>query len=139
EPSPLAELSIQYADYAAWQRSLLAGPAGERRLAYWKEQLRGAPSTLDLPTDRPRAPLISSRGEQRSRTLPPELGAGLIDLSRREGATLFMTLLAAFYTLLHRYTGQSDLVVGTPIANRSRAEVEDLIGLFLNTLALRAE
>ncbi len=138
EPTPLPPLTLQYADYASWQRHLLEGPAGERRLAYWRDQLRGAPSEIDLPTDRPRGARLSSRGGQRARLLPADLGLALQALSRREGVTLFMLGLAAFYTLLHRLGAQDDLVVGTPIENRSRVEIEELIGFFVNTLALRA-
>jgi amino acid adenylation domain-containing protein/non-ribosomal peptide synthase protein (TIGR01720 family) len=139
EPSPLAELPIQYLDHAAHQRRWLAGPRLERQLAYWKDALRGAPSALDLPLDHPRPAVPSPRGAQQALAFAPELATALLDLSRREGVTPFMTLLAAFYTLLHRYTGQGDLVVGTPIANRGVREVEGLIGLFVNTLVLRAD
>jgi amino acid adenylation domain-containing protein/non-ribosomal peptide synthase protein (TIGR01720 family) len=138
-PSPLPELPIQYADYAEWQRAWLDGEALGRQLAYWKKHLDGAPSSIDLPTDRPRPPVQTFRGERRFFELSPELTRGLKELSRREGATLFMTLLAAFDVLLYRYSGQSDLVVGTPILNRTRQETEGLIGFFLNTLAIRAE
>ncbi|MEO7330221.1 MAG: amino acid adenylation domain-containing protein, partial [Minicystis sp.] len=139
EASPLAALQIQYLDYAAHQRRWLAGAALDPELAYWKEALRGAPSALDLPLDHPRPAVPSSRGAQRPISLSPTLAAAVIELSRREGTTPFMTLLAAFYALLHRLTGQSDLVVGTPIANRGLRETEGLIGLFVNTLVLRAE
>ena len=135
----LPALPLQYADYAAWQRSFLAGDALDKQLAYWKRALGGAPGVLDLPTDRPRPPVPSHRGERRFFTLAPSLGEGLNALARREGVTLFMLLLAAFDVLLHRYTGQDDLVVGTPIANRTRAETESLIGFFVNTLVLRVE
>ena len=138
-PSPLAELPIQYADHAAWQRRCMAGAALEQQLAYWRGHLAGAPAALDLPADRPRPPAPSHRGDRRSVTLPAALARALTDLSRSEGTTLFMTLLAAFDVLLYRYTGQGDLVVGTPIAGRARAETEGLIGFFINTLALRAE
>jgi amino acid adenylation domain-containing protein/non-ribosomal peptide synthase protein (TIGR01720 family) len=137
-PSPLAELPIQYADYAAWQRRWFAGDVADRQLAYWTAQLAGASHVLDLPTDRPRPAVASHRGAERSFALPADLSAALRDLARREGATLFMTLLAAFDALLHRYTGQDDLLVGSPIANRARTEAEGLIGFFLNTLVLRA-
>ncbi|MFS8068849.1 MAG: condensation domain-containing protein, partial [Byssovorax sp.] len=135
----LPALPLQYADYAAWQRASLAGDALDKQLAYWKRALGGAPGVLDLPTDRPRPPVPSHRGERRFFTLAPSLGEGLNALARREGVTLFMLLLAAFDVLLHRYTGQDDLVVGTPIANRTRAETENLIGFFVNTLVLRVE
>jgi amino acid adenylation domain-containing protein/non-ribosomal peptide synthase protein (TIGR01720 family) len=138
-PSPLPELPIQYADYAAWQRGWLAGAIEERQLAYWKERLAGAPRALDLPTDRPRPPSPSHRGARVGLAVPEAVAAGLRRLSRQQGATLYMTLLAAFDVLLHRYTGQTDLVVGTPIAGRTRAETEGLIGFFINSLALRTE
>ncbi len=137
--SPLPDLPIQYADYAEWQRAWLDGEALGRQLDYWKKHLDGAPSSIDLPMDRPRPPVQTFRGERRFFELSPDLTRGLKDLARREGATLFMTLLAAFDVLLHRYSGQSDLVVGTPILNRTRQETEGLIGFFLNTLAIRAE
>ena len=128
---------IQYRDFAAWQREWLSGAELERQLSYWRESLRGAPPALELPTDRPRPPVQSYRGETLEREVGKPLADALKELSRREGATLYMTLLAAFKTLLHRYTGQEDLVVGTPIANRNRVEVEHLIGFFVNTLVLR--
>ncbi len=139
EESPLAELEIQYADFAAWQREWLTGDVLDEQLTYWKEQLKGAPPVLELPADRARPPLQSYRGAQHSFTLCEELTTALRELSRREGCTLFMTLLAAFQMLLSRYSGQEDVVVGTPIANRNRAEVEPLIGFFVNTLALRTD
>jgi amino acid adenylation domain-containing protein len=137
-PSPLPELPIQYADFAAWQRSWLEGDALAQLLGYWKTQLAGAPHTLDLPSDRPRPPLRSHRAGRASIVLPLPLASSLKALARQEGATLFMTLLAAFDVLLHRYSGQTDILVGSPIAGRSRAETEGLIGFFLNTLVLRA-
>jgi amino acid adenylation domain-containing protein/non-ribosomal peptide synthase protein (TIGR01720 family) len=138
QPSPLPELPLQYADFAAWQRDWLQGAALETQLAYWKEKLRDIP-TLDLPTDRPRPAVHRYRGANYRINLPPELSAKLQALSRAEGATLFMTLLATFQLLLSRYSGQEDLGVGTPIAGRNRAEIEDLIGFFINTLVLRAD
>src|SRR5262249_2458714 len=135
-PSPLSELPIQYADYAVWQREQLQGEALAEQLAYWKAQLADLP-TLQLPTDHPRPAGPSFRGAHRTFSPPPELAARLRELSRREGATLFMTLLAAFQVLLSRYSGQQDIVVGSPIAGRTRAEVEGLIGFFVNTLVLR--
>ncbi|MDQ3917398.1 MAG: amino acid adenylation domain-containing protein [Acidobacteriota bacterium] len=135
--SPLAELPLQYADYAQWQREWLQGETLEAELAYWREQLAGAPPMLELPTDRPRPPLQTYRGEKQTLLLSEGLTAALRELSRREGCTLFMTLLAAFKLLLYRHTGQEDIVVGSPIAGRTRAEIEDLIGFFLNTLVLR--
>jgi amino acid adenylation domain-containing protein len=139
EPSPLAELPVQYADYAAWQREHLEGEVLERQLSYWKEQLAGAPALLELPTDRPRPAVQSHRGGQCGRALAPEPSRLLREMARGEGATLYMVLLAAFQALLGRYAGQEDVVVGSPIAGRGRAEVEGLIGFFLNTLALRGD
>jgi amino acid adenylation domain-containing protein len=138
EESPLEELPIQYADYAIWQREWLQGEVLEKQLEYWKEQLAGAPPVLELPTDRPRSAVQSSRGARCGVYLDPELKAGLKRLGQQEGATMFMTLLAAYQTLLHRYSGQAEVVVGIPVANRQRAETEGLIGFFVNTLALRA-
>jgi amino acid adenylation domain-containing protein len=137
-PSPLPELPVQYADFAAWQREWLSGENLAAQLGWWKQQLQGAPAALELPTDRPRPAVQSSRGAKCAYALPGPIAAGLGELSRREGVTLFMTLLAAFQTLLHRYSGSQDVVVGTPIANRTHAETEGLIGFFVNTLALRA-
>ncbi|MDZ4344077.1 MAG: condensation domain-containing protein, partial [Candidatus Binatia bacterium] len=139
QPSPLAELPIQYADYAVWQRQWLQGEVLEGQLSYWKKQLEGAPGVLNLPTDHPRLAVQSYRGARRSIELSKELSQGLKALSRKEGVTLFMTLLAAFQTLLYRYTRQEDVVVGSPIANRKRTEVEGLIGFFVNTLVLRTD
>ena len=138
-PSPLADLPIQVADHAVWQRSFLSGEVLDRQLSYWKEALGGAPRAIDLPTDRPRPAVQSQRGGRRSIALSAELRDALKELSQREGATLFMTLLAAYGVLLHRITGQGDIVVGTPIAGRSRAETEGLIGFFVNALAIRVE
>ena len=139
EPSPLPPLPIQYADYAVWQRRWLQGPEMEEQLSYWQEQFHGELPTLDLPTDHPRPAQPTHRGAQRAVTLPAPLVEALGELGRQHGATLFATLLAAFNALLYRYTGQDDLVVGTPIAGRRRAELEGLIGFFLNTLALRTD
>ncbi len=140
-PIPLLPpLPLQYADFAVWRRNTLQGEALAELLAWWRDELAGAPSVLDLPSDRPRAGLASeasARGGRWRMALPARLADALRRLSRREGATLFMTLLAAFQALLHRYTGREDLLVGTPIANRGRFEFENLIGLFVNTLALR--
>jgi hypothetical protein len=138
EQSPLAELAIQYADFSVWQRGWLSGELLERQLGYWREQLLGA-AVLELPTDRVRPAVQSFRGATQSLRVGPEVTAGLKELSRREGVTLFMTLLAAFQTLLYRLSGQEDIVVGTGIANRNRGEVEGLIGFFVNTLALRTD
>jgi amino acid adenylation domain-containing protein len=139
EPSPLPDLPIQYADYAAWQRQTLQGETLERELTYWREQLEGLPPALELLTDRPRPTVQSSRGAKQSIVIPKPVSDGLKELSRREGATLFTTLLAAFHTLLARYTGQEDIVVGSPIAGRTQAETEGLVGFFVNTLALRLD
>jgi hypothetical protein len=137
-PSPLAELPVQYADYAVWQREWLTDAEVSKHLAYWGPQLAGLP-VVTLPPDRPRPARRSYRGAR----LPVGVDAGLTEalraLSREEGATLFMTLLAAFALLLHRYTGQTDVVVGTDIANRTLAETERLIGFFVNQLALRVD
>ena len=132
----LPELPIQYADFAVWQREWLQGEVLERQLSYWKRQLSAVP-VLELPADRPRPAIQTFRGAAQSFTLPEALSDELKALGRREGTTLFMTLLAAFQTLLHRYTGQDDIAVGSPIAGRTRAEFEGLIGLFINTLVLR--
>ncbi|HWW77567.1 MAG TPA: condensation domain-containing protein, partial [Pyrinomonadaceae bacterium] len=137
-PSPLPELPVQYADYALWQRRWLQGEVLDAQMSYWREQLAGAPVVLELPTDRPRPSMQTHRGAQLPLMLPEKLSESVKALGRREGVTLFMTLLAAWQTLLARYSGQEDVVVGTPIANRNRAEVEPLIGFFVNTLALRA-
>ncbi len=138
-PSPLPELPIQYADFAVWQRQWLQGEVLESQLAYWQQQLNGAPTYLSLPTDRPRTAIQSLRGAYQSFTLSHQLTEALTLLSRREGVTLFMTLLAAFGTLLYRYTGQQDILIGSPIANRNHAQIEGLIGLFVNTLVLRTD
>jgi len=139
KPSPIPELPVQYADYAAWQHQWLQGEEVATKLDYWKHQLRGAPAVLELPTDRPRPAVQSYRGATCSRLIPKDLVAQLISLSHAEGVTLFMTLLAAFQTLLARYSGQEDIVVGSPIANRNRIELERVIGFFVNTLAIRTE
>jgi amino acid adenylation domain-containing protein len=137
-PSPLTDLPIQYADFGAWQREWLQGEVLESQLSYWKEQL-GDVVPLQLPSDRPRPAVQSFRGATQSIELSRELTGALKALSRKEGATLFMTLLAAFQTLLHRYSGQDDIVVGSPIAIRNRTEIEGLIGFFVNTLVLRTD
>ena len=137
QPSPLADLPIQYADYAVWQREWLKGEVLDRQLSYWKKRLEGIPGVLNLPTDHPRPAVQSFRGKRQSIELSKELTQGLKALSRKEGVTLFMTLLAALQTLLYRYSGQEDIVVGSPIANRTRSEIEGLIGFFVNTLVLR--
>ncbi|AZD29880.1 non-ribosomal peptide synthetase [Pseudomonas chlororaphis] len=137
QPSPLAPLEIQYSDYAFWQRQWQAPIEFDTQVAYWREHLAAAPTTLELPTDRPRPAIQTYRGQAIARTLDKALSGRIDSLSQRQGATPFMTLLALFNLLLNRYSGQHDIVVGTPIANRTRAEVEPLIGLFVNTLALR--
>ncbi|MDP9120334.1 MAG: amino acid adenylation domain-containing protein, partial [Acidobacteriota bacterium] len=139
QPSPLAELPVQYADFAAWQRSWLSGGVLEGELAYWRQRLSGAPPVLELPLDRPRPAVQSFSGAVRHLSLPPELSGALVALSRRQGATLFMTLLAVWEVLLSRLTGQMDLTVGTGVAGRNRREIEDLIGFFVNTLVLRTD
>ncbi len=139
QPSSLAPLEIQYADFAEWQRKWLQGDELERQLSYWRAKLDGVNGILELPTDRPRAAARTSRGAYKFLTFSRDLSAALTELSRREGATLFMTLLAAFQIILWRYSDQPDIVVGSPIAGRNRAEIEDLIGFFINTLALRAD
>ncbi|XHX79763.1 MAG: amino acid adenylation domain-containing protein [Stenomitos frigidus ULC029] len=136
QPSPLNELPIQYADFAHWQRQSLQGEILETQLAYWGQQLKDLPG-LNLPTDRPRPSVQGYRGATQPLTLSPTLTTALEALSQAEGATLFMTLFAAFQVLLYRYTGQEDLAVGVPIANRNRSEIEGLIGFFVNSLVLR--
>src|SRR5215208_94028 len=138
EAAGLKELPIQYADFAMWQREWLQGEVLEQQLAYWRGQLAGLP-VLQLGTDRVRPVVQSYRGAYLQARYGRELTRGLKELSQREGVTLFMTLLAAFKVLLHRYTGQSDIVVGSPIANRNRTEIEGLIGFFVNTLVLRTD
>lgn len=137
EPVSLPELSIQYADYAVWQRQWLQGEALESQLAYWKQQLQGSPPVLELPTDRPRPMVQTYRGAVQKFVFPALLMDALKTFSRQAGMTLYMTLLAALQTLLHRYTGQPDIVVGSPIAGRTRVETEALIGFFVNNLVLR--
>lgn len=137
-PSPLPELPIQYADYAVWQREWLQGSVLEKQLAFWKAQLKDVP-VLDRPTDRPRPFSSCKSGAKKTLKLSQALIDRLKTLSKREGTTLFMTLLAAFQVLLHRYTGQDDIAVGTPIAGRTRKETEGLIGFFVNTLVLRTK
>ena len=137
--SALPPPPVQYADYAEWQRGWLQGQVLEDQLAYWRQQLSGAPGALDLPADRPRPAVPTYAGESEGLRIDEALAAGLGRLGRQQGATLFMTLLAAFDALLHRSTGAEDVVVGSPVANRTRAEVEDLVGFFVNTLVLRAD
>ncbi|MFJ2482033.1 amino acid adenylation domain-containing protein [Pseudomonas sp. NPDC087598] len=135
----LAPLPIQYADYALWQRSWMEAGERARQLAYWTERLGGEASVLELPLDHPRPASQSFRGGSLDIHLPGALSKGLQEVARREGVTLFMLLLASFQTLLHRYSGQGDIRVGVPIANRNRGETAGLIGFFVNTQVLRAE
>jgi amino acid adenylation domain-containing protein len=137
-PSPLEELGIQYPDFAVWQREWLTGEVLERQLSYWKRQLANLP-VLRLPTDHPRPALLTYRGAHYEIQIPDSLGQGLRELSRKEGATLFMTLLAAFAILLHRYADETDIVIGSTTANRSRKELEALIGFFVNSVVLRVD
>ncbi|MBV9790944.1 MAG: amino acid adenylation domain-containing protein, partial [Chloroflexi bacterium] len=134
---PLPALPIQYVDYARWQRDRLQGPLLDQQLDYWRQQLQAPLPILELPTDRPRPAVQTLNGARYSLALPQSLTTALASLSQREGVTLFMTLLAAFQILLHRYSGQDDILVGSPIAGRTRAETEGLIGMFVNTLVLR--
>ncbi len=138
EASPLRELPVQYADFSAWQRQWLVGEALERQVSYWKGRLEGLP-TLQLPTDHPRPAVSSYQGANHYFVIGEELAEGLKTLALREGATLFMTLLTAFKALLSRYSGQEDVAVGSPIANRHRCEIEGLIGFFVNSLVLRTD
>jgi amino acid adenylation domain-containing protein len=138
-PSPLPDLPIQYADFACWQREWLRGHRVQPLLEYWKTHLAAPLPVLELPADRPRPAVQTDRGRSHTRVLGREVLEAVRTLSRREGVTTFMTLLAAFETWLHRYTGHEDMVVGTPIAGRNRTEVEGLIGFFVNTLAMRTD
>ncbi len=137
-PPPLPALPIQYADFAVWQRQWLQGERLDAQLAYWRQKLADVPTVLDLPTDRPRPTIQTFNGATSVVALGPALRAQLLALSQREGVTPFMLLLATFQVLLARWSGQLDLLVGTPIAGRTRTELEGLIGLFVNTLVLRA-
>ena len=137
QPLPLTPLPIQYSDFAIWQRQWLQGDVLQNQITYWEQQLKDAPTLLSLPTDRPRPAVQTLVGATHEFALSVELTDKLIKLSQNQGCTLFMTLLAAYDTLLYRYTGQSDILVGSPIANRDRAEIEGLIGLFVNTLVMR--
>ncbi|MBG1243115.1 amino acid adenylation domain-containing protein [Nostoc sp. NZL] len=139
EPSPLTPLPIQYADFAIWQRNWLQGEVLQTQISYWQQQLKDAPALLSLPTDRPRPAVQTFAGGHQEFALSVELSNKLTKLSQEQGVTLFMTLLAAFDTLLYRYTGTEDILVGSPIANRNRNEIEGLIGFFVNTLVLRAD
>ncbi|HEX6289615.1 MAG TPA: amino acid adenylation domain-containing protein, partial [Herpetosiphonaceae bacterium] len=147
ERAELPDLPIQYADFAAWQRQWLQGEVLDQQLAYWRQQLGGAPfgsgtpapPVLELPTDRPRPARQTANGSRHDLLLPQRLADALAALSQQEGTTLFMTLLAAFDVLLHRYSGHDDIVVGSPIAGRTQPETKHLIGCFINTLALRTD
>jgi amino acid adenylation domain-containing protein len=139
QPSPLTELPIQYADFALWQSQYLQGEVLANQLAFWREKLGNHPPVLELPTDRPRPAIQTFRGATQSFSLSAEVTEALKTLSQTEGTTLFVTLLAAFKTLLYRYTGQEHILLGSPIANRNRAETEGLIGFFVNTLVLRTD
>jgi amino acid adenylation domain-containing protein/non-ribosomal peptide synthase protein (TIGR01720 family) len=138
-PSPLLELPVQYADFASWQRAWLQGDMLELQLDYWRNQLGRQSPELLLPIDRPRPPVQTHRGAHQSFAVSGEIQRRLSVLSRREGVTMFMTLLAAFQTLLFRYSSQEDIVVGTDLANRNRAETEHVIGFFVNMLVLRTD
>ena len=137
--SPLPELPLQYVDYAVWQRQWLQGEVLERQLAYWKKQLGDNLPVSALPTDRPRPPVRSYRCAQEYLPVSKEVSVALKRLSQQNGVTMFMTQLAAFKVLLGRFSGQEDIVIGTPIAGRNRAEVESLIGFFVNTLVMRTD
>lgn len=137
QPSPLPELPIQYADFAQWQQEWLTGEVLEKQISYWKDKLNTNLPVLELPTDRSRPAVQTLNGDNYHVLIPKKLGDSLKALSRQEDVTLFMTLIAAFKVLLYRYTGQQDLCVGSPIANRTRAEIEGLIGFFVNTIVLR--
>ncbi|HEU4775728.1 MAG TPA: amino acid adenylation domain-containing protein, partial [Telluria sp.] len=137
QPDPLPPLALQYADYAVWQRGWLQGETLDEQVAFWKGHLAGAPALIELPSDFPRPSVQSYAGDTLSLSLPAELSAGLRALGKRHGTTLFMTMLAGWSALLARLSGQDDIVIGTPVANRQRSEVEALIGFFVNTLAIR--
>ncbi len=139
KPSPLPELEIQYADFAAWERQWLKSENLARHQEYWKNQLAGSPALLNLPTDHPRPSVLSSKGAHLSFVLPVDLSQAIMDLCHKEGHTVFMVLLSAFMTLLYRYSGQTDINIGTAVANRNREEIEGLIGFFVNTLVLRGD
>ncbi|MEG4345120.1 amino acid adenylation domain-containing protein [Microcoleus sp. A003_D6] len=139
ESPSLPELPIQYADFALWQRQWLTGEILQTQLNYWKQQLLEAPALLELPTDRPRPAVQTFRGAHQSFAISQELSLALVSYSKRKEVTLFMLLVAAFQTLLYRYTGQDDIVLGTPLANRNRQEIEGIIGFFVNTLVLRTD
>lgn len=139
QPSPLPELPIQFADYAVWQRERMNGDEYQKDLDYWRQQLAGAPFVLDFPTDFPRPPIQNFHGARVYVTYPKSLLDGLKELSRREGVTMFMTLMAAYKTLIYRYTNQHDLLISTPIGTRLRPETENLVGYLLNLLIVRTD
>jgi acetyltransferase-like isoleucine patch superfamily enzyme len=139
ESSPLPDLPVQYADYAYWQRQMLRGAALQSDLAYWEQQLANKPQALAMPTDYPRPAVLSHRGAKQSLAFPEKLTGALRDLSQQNGTTLYMTLLAGFQTLLHRYAAQQDIIVCTPVANRSQEELEGLIGYFNNIIVMRTD
>jgi arthrofactin-type cyclic lipopeptide synthetase C len=139
QPDPLPALTLQYGDYAVWQRRWLSGEVLQRQSEYWQQTLDGAPAVLTLPTDRPRPAQQDYTGGNVDVLLDPRLSAGLKALSQRHGVTLFMTMMSAWALLMSRLSGQTDVVIGTPVANRTRTEVEGLIGMFVNTLALRID
>src|SRR6185436_7997200 len=137
-PSPLPELPVQYADFARWQRRWLAGEVLDEQIEYWRRRLAGAPAALDLPADRPRPPVRGTRGGGVPVTVPEEPATAVRRLARREGATPFLVLFAAFTAFLHRLSGQDDLFVGTPVADRQELATEGLIGFFVNTVVMRS-
>ncbi len=139
KPSPLPPLPVQYADFSVWQRNWLQGETLDKQLDYWRKQLEGSPALLELPADRPRPATPSHRGAQVIQDLPQALADGLADFTKQEGVTLFITLMAAFQSLLQRYTGQTDVPVGTPMAGRNWKEIEGLVGYFVNTLVIRGD
>jgi amino acid adenylation domain-containing protein len=137
--SPLSPLPIQYVDFAHWQRQWLTGEVLEKQVKYWEQQLSGIPALLELPTDRPRPPVQTFKGHTQHFEITTTLSTQLKAFSQKQGTTLFMTLFSAYVILLHRYSGQEDIIVGSPIANRNRSEIESLIGFFVNTLVLRTQ
>ena len=139
ELDPLPELQIQYADYAVWQRQWIEGDILQQQAAYWKAALAGAPALLELPADHPRPAQQNFTGAFAGLVLDQELTAKLKALGQKHGTTLYMTLLAGWAALLARLSGQPDVVIGSPVANRGRIEIENLIGFFINTLALRMD
>ncbi len=139
KPSPLPALEIQYPDFAYWQQNWLKGEVLEQQTRYWKNKLTGAPPLLELPTDRPRPAVQTFNGASESIEFGPELSAAINKISKEEGVTLFMTLLAAYTVLLHRYSGQDDILTGTPIAGRTKSNLEKIIGFFVNTLIMRTD